>query len=465
MTAMAMPLVAVVMLNANTLMIGLLQAAVWLPWLLLGLPAAAWIDRFTPRPVMLICNIASLALFASVPLAAWTGLLTIGQLLIVALLSGIAGVFFSTAYQPYLTSLLPRKDLAEANAKLQGSESAAYIVGPGLGGVIAQVFGAVSALLVDALTFAVSALCLARIRVREPARAPQPKRRRALRTEIADGIRFIVRDPYLRAITLYGGATNFAGNIMHAVLVVFLVRSVGMSPGSTGGLLALAGLGGVVGAMLSSRLARRLGTARAVLVGEACTVPFGLLIPLTTPGPGLAFFMVGGTVLTAGVVAGNVITASFRQSYIPVAMLGRVTATTRLVIFGASRWAHCSVGSWVICSVRAAPSGSPPSPRCSASASSSPGPFAAGATSRSRSPLRTDPTKDRDGGRGSPRDRRPESHGRGLRSRATWPLPDRGSSRNLPGLSPASITRRSRARTRTGAGAAAAGRSRARACS
>jgi predicted MFS family arabinose efflux permease len=334
MTAMAMPLVAVVMLNANTLMIGLLQAAVWLPWLLLGLPAGAWIDRFTPRPVMLICNIASLALFASVPLAAWTGLLTIGQLLIVALLSGIAGVFFSTAYQPYLTSLLPRKDLAEANAKLQGSESAAYIVGPGLGGVIAQVFGAVSALLVDALTFAVSALCLARIRVREPARAPQPKRRRALRTEIADGIRFIVRDPYLRAITLYGGATNFAGNIMHAVLVVFLVRSVGISPGSTGGLLALAGLGGVVGAMLSSRLARRLGTARAVLVGEACTAPFGLLIPLTTPGPGLAFSMVGGTVLTAGVVAGNVITASFRQSYILVAMLGRVTATTRLVIFG-----------------------------------------------------------------------------------------------------------------------------------
>jgi predicted MFS family arabinose efflux permease len=175
---------------------------------------------------------------------------------------------------------------------------------------------------------------LTRIRTKEPARPAQPANPPSLQQEIADGIRFIVRDPYLRTLTLCGGVNNLAGNMLQAVLVIFLVRSVELGPGAAGFLLGIVGCGGVLGASLSSTIARRFGTARALLLGEVCTTPFCFLLPLTTNGQGLVFFVVGGIVLTTGIVSGNIITAGFRQSYVPAGILGRVTATGRLVIFG-----------------------------------------------------------------------------------------------------------------------------------
>jgi MFS family permease len=130
MTTVALPLVAVTVLNASILHIALLQAATWIPWLLIGLPAGAWIDRLPRRPVMLVCDIASLLLFLSIPVAAWQHVLTMGQLLGVALGAGVAAVFFEAAYQVYLPSLVPAGQLAEGNAKLQGSEAAAQVAGP-----------------------------------------------------------------------------------------------------------------------------------------------------------------------------------------------------------------------------------------------------------------------------------------------------------------------------------------------
>lgn len=335
-TYIAMPLVAVLTLQASTFMVGLLEAVAWLPWLVVGLPAGAWVDRLPRRPIMLACNLASLVLLASVPVAAWCGVLTIGQLLAVALITGTASVFFSTAYQAYLPAVVAREDLAEGNAKLQGSEAAAQVVGPGLGGVIAQLFGAVAGLLADAVSFGVSALCLLGIRTREAA-ANQTSRgrpRTSLRHEIIEGLRFVVRDPYLRVITAFAGATNLASNVMLAIVVVFLVRTVGVSPGGVGALSAAASCGGVVGAMVATRIARRFGTARGLLMCEMCAALFGLLVPLTTEGPGLAWFIVGGLLRNAGIVAFNVIIGSFRQTYCPPALLGRVTACSRFVVYG-----------------------------------------------------------------------------------------------------------------------------------
>lgn len=332
-TTVAMPLVAVLVLNASTFTVGLLQAFAWLPWLLFGLVAGAWIDRLPKKPVMLACDVVSVVLFVSVPVAAWAGVLTTAHLMVVALLTGVAGVLFSTAYQPFLPSLVRDRNLPEANAKLQGSESAAEVVGPGLGGVIAQLVGAVVGLLVDAATFAVSALCLLRVRVREP-RRHRGQSRPALRREIAEGLRFIVRDPYLRVMTLYAAVGNYSDSIMEAVLVVFLVRTVGLDAGVVGMLIAARGLGGVAGAMLSPKIARRFGTARGMLLCEFCTAPFALLMPLTGAGPGLAFFLIAGVVPLAGIIASNIITTSFRQTYLPTHLLGRTTATTRLVSYG-----------------------------------------------------------------------------------------------------------------------------------
>jgi MFS family permease len=333
-TSIALPLVAVATLGASTFQAALLSAAVWLPWLLIGLPAGAWVDRLPRRPVMLVCDAASLLMFVSVPVAAWLGELTIQHLLAVAFGTGIASVFFQTAYQVYLPTLLTAGQLPEGNAKLQGTEAVAQVGGPGAAGLVVQIAGsAVTALLLDAASFVVSALCLLGIRAREPERTRE-RRTSTLRQEIGEGIRFVARDPYLRVLTVFGAASNLGLVGYQAILVVFLVREVGVGPGLVGGVVAGMSLGGVIGAALATRIARRFGTARAMLVCELVAAPAGLLIPLARPGLGLAPVVAGGLIVGAGVVAGNVIKGSWRQVYTPHHLLGRVISSTQLVNLG-----------------------------------------------------------------------------------------------------------------------------------
>jgi MFS family permease len=167
-TTVALPLVAITVLQASTFQVAMLAAAVWLPWLLAALPVGVLVDRSRSRRHMMItCDVAAAALLASVPVAAWLGLLTFAHLLVVALLTGLVSVFFETAGQVYLAELLPAEDLAVGNARLVGADSAAKVAGPGVGGLIAQAFGAVTGLLADALSFVVSAVCMLAVRHRE----------------------------------------------------------------------------------------------------------------------------------------------------------------------------------------------------------------------------------------------------------------------------------------------------------
>ncbi len=361
-TSVALPLVAVASLHASTFQVALLSAAAWLPWLLIGLPAGAWVDRLPRRPVMIACDLVSLLLFLSVPVAAWLDRLTVGHLLAVALGGGTTSVFFQTAYQVYLPSLLDRDQLPEGNAKVQATESGAQVAGPGLVGLITQLTGAVNALLADAASFLVSALCLLAIRTREPGRnrvrqggrssqslrsaisppavrTGEPRLRRArrggtLRQEITEGLRFVARDPYLRVLALFSALSNIGLIGFQSILVVFLVREVGVSPGMVGGLTAAAGLGGVLGAASATAAARCFGSARSLLVAEMGGAPFGLLIPLTTSGAGLALTVAGAFAVSAGVAVGNVIKGAFRQAYSPPGLLGRVTVSMQLLGYG-----------------------------------------------------------------------------------------------------------------------------------
>jgi MFS family permease len=333
MAVVGVPLLAVTVLHASTFAVSALTAAAYLPWLVIGLPAGAWVDRLPRRPLMIACDVASALLYASLPAAAWAGVLTTGQVIIVTVLAGAASVLFAASYQAYLPSLVTAPELIEGNAKLQGSASAAAIGGRGAAGLAAQMVGAATALLFNAGSFLVSAACLLSIRAAAP---PQAARKRAttIRAEIAEGVWFVARDPYLRPLTIYATTSNLAYGGVAALVVVFLVRVAGLSPAAVGLLMAAAGLGGVAGAVVARRLARRLGTARALLLATVVSGPFGLLIPLTGPAARTAFFVVGWAVVAAGVLIGNIITASFRQDYCPPSMLGRVTAGMRFLGFG-----------------------------------------------------------------------------------------------------------------------------------
>jgi predicted MFS family arabinose efflux permease len=328
----ALPLAALSVLHASVFAIGALTAAAWLPWVLIGLPAGAWVDRLPRRRVMIVADLVSLAAFASVPVAAWCGWLSVAQLLIVALAAGTAGVFFKTAYRAFLPAVLTPDQLLEGNAKLQGSEQVTNVIGPGLAGLIAQWVGAVCGVLANAASFAVSAFCLSRMPVSEPAPTTEE---RSLRREIAEGLSIVIRDPLLRVGAIYGCLSNFMLVGYQAILVVFLIRVVGLDAGLTGVLLTLTSLGGVLGAFLARRAARRFGTARVALYGKLLLTPAGLLIPLADRGPGLALFLLGSIAMIAGIIAGNIVWVGFTQTRYPARILGRISTSTQVFNYGA----------------------------------------------------------------------------------------------------------------------------------
>jgi MFS family permease len=334
MARVAMPLLAVLVLHASTFAVTLLTATAYLPWLLIGLPVGAWVDRLRCRPLMIACDLVAAVLYGSLPVAAWLGVLTIGQVIVVALLAGGADVFFGTAYQVYLPSIVVAGELVEGNAKLQGSASAAAIGGPGVAGLLAGTLGAAAALLANAISFGVSAVCLLRIRGGAARTTPAPSSRIGIRREIADGVHYVAADRYLRPLTIWASLVNLGLTGYGALAVVFLVRTVGLGAGSAGLLLASSGVGGLLGALVARRVSARFGTARTLLLSALGTLPFALLIPLTEPGPRLAFFVPGLLVSASGIVAGSVILGSFRQAYCPPQLLGRVTATMRFLLVG-----------------------------------------------------------------------------------------------------------------------------------
>ncbi|MER6842264.1 MFS transporter [Streptomyces platensis] len=333
-STVSMPLVAVSTLHATTFEVALISACGWLPWLLIGLPVGVWVDRLRRRPLMLAAAGTSMVLFAAVPVLARAGGLTLGLLIAVALLTGGSAVLFQTAYSAYLPTLLAPADQAEGNAKLHGSASAAQIAGQGAGGLIAQLAGAVNGLFAHATAFLVALLCLLGIRYREPRPAGREGVPRSLTGEVAEGLRLVVGDRWFRTLTLFAAASNLALMGYQSLTAVFLVREVGLPPGAVGGLLAMASTGGIAGAFVVRRTAARIGTARALLLFELGLPSAALLIPLTAPGAGALLYVAGSFGVSAGVVAGNILNVSFRQSYCPPPLLGRLVASSAFLNYG-----------------------------------------------------------------------------------------------------------------------------------
>jgi MFS family permease len=327
-TTVALPLVAVVGLHAGPMTTGVLTAASWLPWVVLGLPAGAWVDRLRRRPLLLGADLAAAGLLASVPVAAWLGVLGTAQLLVVALLTGVTSVVFGLAYRAWLPGLVPPAELDRANARLQGSASVAQLAGRGLAGILAQGLGAVTGVLADAVSFVVSAACLAGVRVREA--RPVPPARRNLRAEIAEGVRLVAGDGYLRALTLFAAIGNAGLTGYQAVQVPFLIGVLRVPAVAVGVLVAVSSAGAVLGAVLAGPLGRWLGTARAIRCCAVAGSPFAVLIPLAGPGAGVVLQIAGMFGLGVEVAVINVIAAGFRQTYPPARLRGRVIAAGAL---------------------------------------------------------------------------------------------------------------------------------------
>jgi MFS family permease len=330
---LAIPLLAVRTLHATTFQMGLLTAASTAAFLVVGLPAGVWVDRIRRRRVMILADLGRMVALGSVPVAYAAGLLTLAQLFVVTLTAGVLTVFFDVAYQSYLPALVGREHLGEGNAKLTGSEEAATVAGPSIAGGLVQAVGGAAAVAVDAASFLVSAAALAAIRAPEAKPEVPEGGHPKLVHDIAEGLRFVFSHSLLRAIAGTTATANFFSGIAAAVEVVFLVRTVHASPGQIGLLFTFGGVGGVLGALAAGPIARRVGGARATLIGIGLNAG-ALLIPLTMPGAGLLFFGAGMLAVSFAAVVYNVNQVSFRQRLCPDRLLGRMNATMRFVVWG-----------------------------------------------------------------------------------------------------------------------------------
>jgi MFS family permease len=330
---LAIPLLAVRTLHATAFEMGLLTAASTAAFLIVGLPAGVWVDRVRRRRLMIGADLGRVLALGSIPIAAAVGRLTLAQLFVVTLVSGVLTVFFDVAYQSYLPALVGREHLVEGNAKLTGSAEVAAVAGPGAAGALVQAVGSSAAVAVDSVTFLVSAMAVGAIRSPEPKPTVPEGGHAGLVEGIAQGLRFVFGNALLRAIAATTATSNFFSGIAAAVEIVFLVRQVHASPGVIGLLFALGGVGGVAGAFSAGPIARRVGGARATIIGIAGSVG-ALLIPLTMPGAGLLYFGVGILMVSFSATVYNVNQVSFRQRLCPDRLLGRMNATMRFVVWG-----------------------------------------------------------------------------------------------------------------------------------
>jgi MFS family permease len=336
-TRLALPLVAITMLDASPLEVGILGVAQLGPFLLIGLPAGAIIDRIERvLQLMVIADVVRAALILSVPLAYAAGALSLGHLYAVAFATGVFTVFFDNASSAYLPSLIERQLLVDGNSKLELSRSGAQIAGPGLAGALIELMSAPVALVADALSFLASGALIARIR--RPARVaterPKGLRIGALGREVVEGARYLLRHPYLRAIALTTTTANFFRSALVAVLLVYLVREADASAGAIGLAFAVGNVGFLTAVLVVPAVTRRFGLGRTMRVAVSAFGPAAALVAVAPARWAVIAAAVMVFVDSFGIGLHGVNQVSLRQAVTPERMRGRVAATLRLGMFG-----------------------------------------------------------------------------------------------------------------------------------
>jgi MFS family permease len=285
------------------------------------------------RPLLVASDLLRAVLLLSIPLAAVLGMLTMAQLLVVSLLAGVARVFFDVGYRSYLPSVIGRDRVLAGNSSLEFVRASGQVAGPALGGVLVSLIGAASVVLVQAGTFAVSALCLVGIRAREEAPAA-PARGRRMRSEIAEGLSVVFRSRVLRATALASALSNFSFAMASAVNMVFLSRTLGLTPALIGVVIAVGSVTVMVGAAFTTRLSRAVGSVRIVWLSLALTAPLSLLGAFAQPGWWTLLILAGIAAGEFGQIVYAIAQVSVRQQICPDRVLGRVNATMQVLVMG-----------------------------------------------------------------------------------------------------------------------------------
>jgi MFS family permease len=362
-TREGIPLTAVLVLHAGTVQMGFLSALGAAAVLVFGLVAGVWVDRLRRRPILVAADLGRAAVLASIPAAAVAGVLAMGQLYAVAALAGVLTVFFDIAYQSYLPALVAGDQILEGNSKLAMSSSIAEIAGPSVTGALVQLITAPIAILFDAVSFLISAALLVAIRRREPppARLPLPGAggspavgssevagtpggslpadRHPPEGRLAEslaGMRWIFADPVLRSLGLRSVTAFLCHGLVGTLYILYAVDILRLRPATLGLVIALGGVGAMVGAVLAQPIARRFARGGAFLVTSTVFGLTSLLIPLAgvVPGSAVAFLMAAQLVGDMSLSIYSINEVSLRQTVAPARVLGRVNAGMHLLARG-----------------------------------------------------------------------------------------------------------------------------------
>jgi predicted MFS family arabinose efflux permease len=335
-TRTALRLVALITLRAGIVEMAYLVVAASTGVLLVGLVAGAWVDRLPRRPVLIWTDVIRAALLFAIPIAAAAGTLRIEYLYVVAFLEACLGTLFDSAYHSYLPSLVGVDRLLEGNAKLSLSSSVAEVGGPGLAGALVQIVSAPFAILVDAISFAVSAASLIAIRARE---LPRPRElRRSISREIAEGLQVVRRHALVLPVAASSVSEHFFGSFYAALYSLYLLQILGLTPLLLGIVISAGGIGSLVGAAFAGRVVRRIGIGRSILIMMLANSAIGVLTPLAFGPLVLATLMVflpqliGDGMNTIQWIAQDTVV----QTAVPDRVLGRVNATLDVLSHGAA---------------------------------------------------------------------------------------------------------------------------------
>lgn len=332
--ALAVPLCAVLLLQASPSEMGLMGAWRAIPFALFALPAGVFLDRHRKFPILLVSEAVQGLTLASIPLAYWLGLLSIHWMYATSFILGVCAVLGGGAEQIFLTFLIGRDGLTDAQSKMAATDSASRLIAPGLAGLLTQWLTAPFAVLVNAATFLFSVFNLSRISVRDP--MPEPSDKHPLR-DICDGFVFIWGHPLLRSLAWGAGLWHFLFYGFAALGLLFSTRELGMTPGVIGATQMLGAIGVLASSMLLKPLTRRYGAGTTMLIGIGLTaLSFTLTaaIPVALFGSRTATAVACALLsfcLDCGVMLFIMPYSTLRQKVTPDAFLGRMISTMRFL--------------------------------------------------------------------------------------------------------------------------------------
>jgi MFS family permease len=335
---LALPLFAVAVLGVSAADAAFLRVALFLPFLLIGLPAGAIVDRLPRRAVLMIADTVQAACYLGLVALAALDALPFSALLGIVGVSGCAIVFFQVAYTSYVPELVDEpRELQRGNSRLFLSESVSLAVGPLLAGPVIAVAGPVAALAANAGSFVVSLGCVASIRRRPaPDAAPRPRERGWLLRDVREGLRFVVRHPLLEPVILCGAVYVLFLSVVEASLILYCHDELGLGAIAIGAVIGSSALGFPLGNLISTRLVERFGIARALVAG-AVTAVIGLAaLPVAGALGSVVGLVIAGVVHGTGEGTFGPASLTLRQTASPAHLLGRVNAVQRFVIWGAT---------------------------------------------------------------------------------------------------------------------------------